>query len=75
MHQLYGLPQDDTKAMETFAREKFGVYGGIAQQYLFNYAIKKSIVKWLCKLIGEFILQFEGIPYNLMEMVWNASFF
>ena len=45
MHQLYGLPQDDTKAMEAFAREKFGVYGGIAQQYLFNYAIKKSIVK------------------------------
>lgn len=42
MHQLYGLDEDDTKAMEVFAKEKFGVYGGIAQQYLFNYAIKKN---------------------------------
>lgn len=42
MNQLYGFAQDDTKAMEAFAREKFGSYGGIAQQYLFNYAIKMS---------------------------------
>lgn len=45
MHQLYELPQDDTKAIEAFAREKFGVYGGIAQQYLFNYAIKTAKTK------------------------------
>lgn len=45
MHQLYGLAEDDTKTMEVFAREKFGVYGGVAQQYLFNYAIKKSNLK------------------------------
>lgn len=42
MHQLYGLAEDDTKAMEAFAKEKFGPYGGIAQQYLFNYAIQQS---------------------------------
>ena len=37
MHQLYGLPESDTKAMQVFAEEKFGAYGGIAQQYLFYY--------------------------------------
>ena len=42
MNQLYGFALDDTKAMAAFAREKFGSYGGIAQQYLFNYAIKMS---------------------------------
>lgn len=45
MHQLYGLSEDDTKGMEDFARKKFGQYGGIAQQYLFNYAIKKNLAK------------------------------
>ncbi|MDX9888358.1 MAG: DNA glycosylase [Anaerovoracaceae bacterium] len=45
MNQLYGFALDDTKAMEAFAREKFGAYGGIAQQYLFNYAIKMSNAK------------------------------
>lgn len=45
MHQLYGLPEDDIKAMEAFAKGKFGIHGGIAQQYLFNYAIKKNKIK------------------------------
>ncbi len=45
MNQLFGLAEDDTKAMEVFAKEKFGDYGGIAQQYLFNYAIKKNSLK------------------------------
>lgn len=45
MNQLYGLPEDDVAAMVTFAREKFGNHGGIAQQYLFNYAIKKAKTK------------------------------
>jgi len=37
MHQLYGLAESDTKAMQGFAEENFGAYGGIAQQYLFYY--------------------------------------
>lgn len=45
MHQLYDLPKDDTKGMEIFARNRFGIYGGIAQQYLFNYALKMSKTK------------------------------
>jgi N-glycosylase/DNA lyase len=37
MNQLYGIAENDMKAMAAFAEEKFGVYGGIAQQYLFYY--------------------------------------
>ncbi|MDD6154625.1 MAG: DNA glycosylase [Eubacteriales bacterium] len=37
MHALYGLDEDDKKAMAVFARERFGELGGFAQQYLFYY--------------------------------------
>ena len=37
MHELYGLPEKDKKAMAAFAKEKFGDLGGFAQQYLFYY--------------------------------------
>lgn len=37
MNQVYGIPENDVKAMRTYAEEHFGQYGGIAQQYLFNF--------------------------------------
>lgn len=37
MNQLYGIDENDLKAMEKFAACNFGQYGGIAQQYLFYY--------------------------------------
>lgn len=37
MNRLYGIAERDTKAMHDFAKENFGQYGGIAQQYLFYY--------------------------------------
>ena len=37
MNRLYGLSEGDLKGMERFAADKFGPYGGIAQQYLFYY--------------------------------------
>lgn len=37
MHCLYGFAEHDTAGMQAFAAEKFGGYGGIAQQYLFYY--------------------------------------
>lgn len=37
MNRLYGLDESDMKGMASFAAEKFGKYGGIAQQYLFYY--------------------------------------
>ena len=37
MNRLYGLDEGNMRAMAAFAAEKFGVYGGIAQQYLFYY--------------------------------------
>ena len=37
MSQLYLIDEGDTKAMLAYATEKFGQYGGIAQQYLFYY--------------------------------------
>ena len=37
MHQLYGIDEEDTKAMQEYADHHFGEYGGIAQQYLFYY--------------------------------------
>lgn len=36
MEQLYGI-KGNKKAMADFAKERFGEYGGIAQQYLFYY--------------------------------------
>lgn len=37
MHDLYGIDENDVKAMNAYAAENFGEYGGIAQQYLFYY--------------------------------------
>ena len=37
MHELYGLPEGNKKAMAKFAAEHFGELGGFAQQYLFYY--------------------------------------
>lgn len=37
MNTMYGIAEGDVKAMARFARENFGEYGGIAQQYLFYY--------------------------------------
>ena len=37
MHELYGLPEGNKKAMAEFAAEHFGELGGFAQQYLFYY--------------------------------------
>lgn len=37
------VPQNDAHMMQ-YAREKFGEYGGIAQQYLFHYARSRKIL-------------------------------
>ena len=37
MNQMYGFDENNLKGMAEFAAEKFGEYGGIAQQYLFYY--------------------------------------
>jgi N-glycosylase/DNA lyase len=37
MNQLYGIDEKAIKEMNTYAKETFGDYGGIAQQYLFYY--------------------------------------
>lgn len=37
MNDMYGMDESDGKAMECFAREKFGNDAGYAQQYLFYY--------------------------------------
>jgi N-glycosylase/DNA lyase len=37
MNQLYGIDEKAVKEMNTYAKETFGEYGGIAQQYLFYY--------------------------------------
>lgn len=37
MNRLYGMDEKDVKGMAAFAKEHFGRYGGIAQQYLFYY--------------------------------------
>ncbi len=41
MHQVYGFDERDAAGMQAFARENFGEYGGIAQQYLF-YCIRET---------------------------------
>jgi len=45
MHELYGVEEKNKKAMAAFAAEKFGEYGGIAQQYLFYYEREKTHVQ------------------------------
>lgn len=42
MHDLYGLPEGNKKAMSEFARDHFGELGGFAQQYLFYYMRDRS---------------------------------
>ena len=37
MNRLYNIDENDVKSMSAFAGEKFGAYGGFAQQYLFYY--------------------------------------
>lgn len=37
MNKLYNIDERNLKEMASFAAEKFGPYGGIAQQYLFYY--------------------------------------
>lgn len=37
MNHVYGLPEDDFRAISNFAASNFGVFGGYAQQYLFYY--------------------------------------
>lgn len=37
MNRLYGIDESDVRMMASLAEEKFGKYGGIAQQYLFYY--------------------------------------
>lgn len=37
MSKLYGFAENDTKGMQAFAKETFGEYAGLAQQYLFYY--------------------------------------
>lgn len=46
MNRLYGIAETDMKSMSAYAREHFGEYGGIAQQYLFYYirGIDKNIL-------------------------------
>lgn len=42
MADLYGHDEKDTKGMTAFAKERFGHYGGFAQQYLFYYMREKD---------------------------------
>ena len=37
MNDMYGFDEGDMKGMELFAKEKFGILAGYAQQYLFYY--------------------------------------
>lgn len=45
MAQLYGIPENDVKAMSRYAKEHFAPYGGIAQQYLFYFITHKGVDK------------------------------
>ncbi|NLD18919.1 MAG: 8-oxoguanine DNA glycosylase [Clostridiales bacterium] len=42
MNQCYGIDENDMNGMKEYAAEKFGEYGGIAQQYLFYYITHKK---------------------------------
>lgn len=42
MNHVYGLPEDDFKAISEFAASNFGTLGGYAQQYLFYYMRENS---------------------------------
>ncbi len=45
MNTMYGIDENDMKAMADFAVENFGEYGGIAQQYLFYYITHNKTLK------------------------------
>jgi N-glycosylase/DNA lyase len=40
MAGIYGMSERNLSGMHNFAERNFGEYGGIAQQYLFNYVRK-----------------------------------
>lgn len=40
MNRLYDIDENDMKSMKVYAEDNFGIYGGVAQQYLF-YHIRK----------------------------------
>lgn len=42
MNHVYGLPEDDFRAISNFAASNFGTLGGYAQQYLFYYMRENS---------------------------------
>ena len=37
MNRFYGFDEKDKAGMDDFAKEHFGEYAGLAQQYLFYY--------------------------------------
>lgn len=43
MVDMFGFKENDTREMQSFAKEKFGEYGGIAQQYLFYFYRDRNI--------------------------------
>ncbi|MDR0854336.1 MAG: 8-oxoguanine DNA glycosylase [Clostridiales Family XIII bacterium] len=43
MNRLYEIDEKDLAAMKEYSRVHFGKYGGIAQQYLFNYIRAEGI--------------------------------
>lgn len=45
MNRMYGIDENDMKAMAEFAEETFGELGGIAQQYLFYYITNNKMQK------------------------------
>ncbi len=42
MNEVYGIEENDRKSMQCYAKEHFGEWGGIAQQYLFYYIREKN---------------------------------
>lgn len=52
MNFLYGFEENDVKGMETFAKEKFGEYAGIAQQYQFYYMRNEGYCEQIRKQRG-----------------------
>lgn len=43
MNRMYGIEENDMKAMADFAAQRFHPYGGIAQQYLFYYITHNEV--------------------------------
>ena len=55
MNSLYNIEEKNTKAMKEFAKERFGEYGGFAQQYLFYYIRGQEQEELTTFKIGETI--------------------